>query len=258
MSIEPDRDQFFQYATFGVLGLTLVVCLCYGLIFINPRANFITALQPSLPSPTVAGLVLPATWTPTATDRPTSTATATLTETPTLVPTDTPEPTDTTVPSSTPRPTARPATPRPPAPPPGPKPTRVPPTAVPPPPSPLFRFATYKQGCFHSGQTFVEGTVYLDSSGGSTKNGAHVRLSYAPGGPAVVNDDISGSHGGRAGYYILFINASGPKAGNWFVWLVDTNGNALSDPQAGNFSTNNLGSGNPAACWRQVVDFVRR
>ena len=53
MSFEPDRDQTFRYATFGVLGLTVVICLCYGLIFLNPNLNFMPGLKPIIPTVTV-------------------------------------------------------------------------------------------------------------------------------------------------------------------------------------------------------------
>lgn len=262
MGFEPDRDRFFQYATFVTVGLTVLVCACYALLFFNPRANLIPALRPETPTPNLSVAELPPTWTPTSTFTPTSTPTPTFTFTPTSTPT--PTPLDTLTPTfiptptifyivvtgipPTPFPTRRPVTAAPPQP-------TIPPTPIPA-PQPLFNYAVVKQGCFHSGQTFVEGTVYADSAGSGIVDGARVRISSAPGGGAIA-DDISGSHG-RPGYYVLFLNTDGAREGNWYVWVVNGDGTNGSDPNAGNFQTNNLGPGSGGACWRQVVDFVRQ
>jgi hypothetical protein len=88
VSIEPERDQVFQYATFGVLGLTLLICACYGLVFVNPSVNPLRSLRPPTTPQLLALQQLPATWTPTP--LPTNTPTATRTATPTETPTETP------------------------------------------------------------------------------------------------------------------------------------------------------------------------
>lgn len=263
MGFEPDRDRFFQYATFITLGLTLLVCVCYALLFLNPRVNPIAALRPETPTPNLNVAELPATWTPTFTFTPTNTrtATATFTATPTFSPT----PLDTLTPTFIPTPTIfyRVVTGEPPTR----APTRVPPAATNPPPpptvaqptavpAPAFNFAPVKQGCFHSGQTFVEGTIYSDSAGSGVVDGARVRLSSSSGGESIA-DDISGSHG-RPGYFVIFLNTDGARDGNWFTWIVNGDGSIGSNPNAGNFQTNSLGAGDGGACWRQVIDFVRQ
>ena len=67
MGFEPDRDRFFQYATFVTVGLTALVCACYALLFFNPRVNPIAALRPEVATPDFSVAGLPATWTPTST-----------------------------------------------------------------------------------------------------------------------------------------------------------------------------------------------
>ncbi len=251
MSIEPDREQFFQYATFGVAGLTIVVCLCYGLIFANPNLNFISSLRPVVPTATVAALAFPATWTPTLTRTPTKTPTAMPTDLPTDTPTITPIPSKTRpgIPTFTPIPPLPPATSRPP----GPAPTIRPPTAI-----PRWAYAAKVQKCNHSGGTYVEGTVFLNWAGQGVQNGLRIRVSNSPGGAAIAPDSITGSLAGRAGYYTIALNSDGAKPGTWYVWVVGANGSPASDPQAGRFTTNNWGPNTAGSCWQQYVDFVKQ
>ncbi len=67
---------------------------------------------------------------------------------------------------------------------------------------------------------------------------------------------ISGPHAGyegwSTGFYSHIINASGPQAGNWFVWVVDDNGARISE--IGNFQTTGPGEG----CNQAIVDFDSR
>ena len=67
---------------------------------------------------------------------------------------------------------------------------------------------------------------------------------------------ISGPHQGYegwdAGFYSHIINASGPQAGNWFVWVVDDNGARISE--IGNFQTTGPGEG----CNQAIVSFDSR
>ncbi len=260
MSIEPDRDQFFQYATFGIIGLTVVVCLCYALIFVNPNANLISSLRPIPPTPTVAALSLPATWTPTFTPTQTNTPTEEPTDTPTATPTNTPTRTNTFIPTFTPLPTLPPATSRPPTqkpPPTNPPPPPPPPTATPIPATatPQNRtFATKNQGCDFGKQTYVAGTVWADWSGSGTLSGMRIRISASPNGSAAFPDAITNS----GGTYKIVLNSSGSKPGTWYVWVVGLNGNPSSIPGNGKFTTNKLGSNNAGACWIQTMDFVRQ
>ncbi len=192
---------------------------------------------------------------------PTVTPTRTLKPTFTAIPTETPislltpTPTNTrVVPSATPTPTFTPTfTPAPPTP------TSPPPTATPVPPTPTPRaptatptpaydYHTANVGCYHSGDTFIEGTVW---EGGAPKNGVTVRLSWAPDGPAAA-DYVTGTDPGRSGYY-LHPRTKG-ETGTYYVWVVDASGKRISD--IGMIQFNTEGPNSPTACWRGVVDFV--
>lgn len=138
--------------------------------------------------------------------------------------------------------------------PPAPSPTTAPPAL----PTPLFAFRTLREGCFHSGQTFIEGYIYRDAGRNAFEDGIRVRVSYLPGGP-VAAEDVSGSHPGRPGYYVVFIDTGGPREGNWWVWAVNGDGVALSNPQEGFVQTNRIADpSDPGACWRAVVNFMRQ
>jgi hypothetical protein len=107
------QARLFDRLALVFLGLTIIVLLCYGTIFLVPTVFFnplppytlaLSTLMPTLPPiPT-----LPPTWTPTpaVTYRPTATRpTSTSTPSRTPRPTRTPLPTDTPTPSITPTPT---------------------------------------------------------------------------------------------------------------------------------------------------------
>ena len=125
-----------------------------------------------------------------------------------------------------PRPTARPQ-PRPTSPPP--PPAQPQPTAV-----PVRRYefnVALLQKCERQpAGNWFDGTVYKN---GQPLNGARVVFSYAPDGPWASDPQISGPHDGypgwNAGYYSHIIHASGPEAGSWYVWLVDSNGARISE-----------------------------
>jgi hypothetical protein len=121
-------DRVARLVTIVVLALTVLTCLCYLTIFVNPRMPlnpFPPPREVAWPSPTPttgpsAAPTFPPTWTPTPTATPT--ATPLPTDTPTITPT----------PTNTPTPTFTPTATRPPAPPPTATPTRAPsPTPTP-------------------------------------------------------------------------------------------------------------------------------
>ncbi|MBV7339832.1 SH3 domain-containing protein [Chloroflexi bacterium TSY] len=148
--------------------------------------------------------------------------------------------------------------------PPPPPPTPVPPTntPVPPPPAPTtppkpkykFNIAVVGRCDPQQAGNWFEGKTYIN---GAPKNGYEVAFSYAPDGP-VVAQITSGPHKGYegwdTGYYSHIINAPsvGPKAGNWFVWIVDGNGARISE--IANFQTTGPGDG----CNQATVDFDSR
>jgi len=144
-------------------------------------------------------------------------------------------------PTPTPRPPAPTATP-------APRPT---PTSTPTPiPTPAYQYHTANVGCYHSGDKFIEGTVW---ESGAPKNGVTVRFSWAPDGPGAA-DFITGTHPTRPGYY-LHPRPTKDDTGTYYVWVVDATGTRISD--IGMIQFNNEGPNSPTACWRGVVDFVR-
>lgn len=226
-----DSHEVFQIPLLIVVGVIVIVCMCYAMIFFNPQFAF-NPFKPIVPTATVLALVLPPTWTPTPTDTPTPTLTLTATPTSTLTPTVTDTPPNTIVPTIT-----RTRTPR-------------PPTAVPSP----YSYNTRLQSCQHSGGTFIEGTVYRNPS--DRESGARVALGAGPG-PGT--GDVYYVTTNEIGYYVHVINANGATPGTFFVWVADGSGRAISDPNAGRVQTNNIRNpDDPGSCWRAVVDFVRK
>ncbi len=239
------NEEFYQIATLVVVVVTVLVCMCYLLIFLNPQIA-LNPFKPSTVTPTFVAIGLQPTWTPTATFTPVPTNTPTVTPsvTPTSVATNTPPPTP--IP-----PTRAPTRPRP---------TRTPgPPPAPPAPVSTFAYNTQRQGCFHAGGTFIEGTVW-SSSGGSPQAGVRVAMGSGPG-PTYggVYYQTTGNQGKSDGYYVFVIRENGAAPGNYWLWVADGNGTPLSDPNAGKITTNDIRSGDdPNSCWRGVVDFVHR
>jgi len=104
-------------------------------------------------------------------------------------------------------------------------------------------------GCYHSGDKFIEGTVW---ESGAAKNGVTVRLSWAPDAEGAA-DYVTGTDPGRPGYY-LHPRSKG-ETGTYYLWVVDASGKRISE--IGSITFNNEGADSPTACWRGVVDFVR-
>ncbi len=141
------------------------------------------------------------------------------------------------------------ATPRPPAP----TPTRRPATPTPRAPTatatPSYRYAlAYRQYFPNCGLTFLEGTVW--GAGGAPVSGVHVKVWTAG---WEVTRVTSTDPGKSAGYYDV-IFSQGPRAGNWFVAVVDANGNPLSETVP--FETDTIDC-TPTGTGRQwvIIDF---
>lgn len=233
-----DNSDVFQIPTLIVIGIIVIVCLFFAMIFANPQVA-LNPFKPILPSPTVIALVFPPTNTPVPTDTPTLTLTPTSTLTPSSTPTLANTPTNTTVPivlTATRTRTVRPL----------PRPTVI---------ISAYAYNARYQGCFHAGQTFIEGTVYRTAAG-DREQGTRVALGSGPG-PGT--GDIYYVTSSETGYYVHMINAAGPTAGTFFVWIADASNRAISDPNAGRVQTNTIRNpDDPGACWRGVVDFVRK
>jgi len=136
---------------------------------------------------------------PTAT--PTPTPVATLPPTGTTTPTTTPSPTPTTTPLTTPLTTPSPT-----------------PTAATEP------FASEITGCTPDdrGSRF-EGHVYQQ---GQLVDGKQIVFSYEADGPWVTQPTTSGR--GAPGFYAHIIGAGVARVGDWFAWMVDSNGARIS------------------------------
>lgn len=199
------------------------------------------AVVPPTPTGTPTFAPLP-TYTPTPPLAPTPTNTRVVppaTPTPTFTPTFTPAPPTPTF-TPAPLPTATPVPPTP---------TNTPTFTPTPTPTPAYEYHTANVGCYHSGNTFIEGTVY---EGANPKNGVTVRLSWAPDGPAA-GDYVTGTNPDRPGMYFHFLSTG--QTGTYYVWVVDAAGKRISD--IGMIQFNNEGPDSPTACWRGVVNFVR-
>ncbi len=100
---------------------------------------------------------------------------------------------------------------------------------------------------------WFEGKTYI---GGQPASGYKVVFSYAPDAPPITSPVVSGPHPGYegwdAGYYSHIINASGAKAGEWYVWVVDDSGARIS--AIGHWTSTGPGEG----CNQAVVDFDSR
>lgn len=150
-----------------------------------------------------------------------------------------------------------------PAPPPPPPPTNTPvpqPTQPPaPPPTPKsnykFNVVVVSRCEPQEAGNWFEGTTYI---GGQPQNGYKVVFSTSPDGGWVTQPQISGPHEGypgwKTGYYSHIINApqAGPKAGNWFAWIVDDQGNRISEIANWQFT------GKGGSCNQVVVDWDSR
>jgi uncharacterized protein YraI len=100
---------------------------------------------------------------------------------------------------------------------------------------------------------WFEGTTYI---GAQPANGYKVVFSYAPDAAPITAPMISGPHPGyegwKPGYYSHIINATGPKPGDWYVWVVDDSGNRISE--IGKWTSTGPGEG----CNQAIVDFDSR
>ncbi len=231
-------DRLATALTAMVLGMTLLSCVCYATIFMQPnipfnplspgRATRIAAAQaavtvPALPTAT-PDQSYPPTWTPTLTKTPGPTKTATNTRTPT--PTKTSTSTRTPIPTDTRTPTVPP----PPPPPPG--------TPTPPP----FFVSSHssERNCADVG---LKGVV-------SDKNGlpaAGVEVRYGEIG--VSGSRFTARTDGNGRYSALLIpgadERSASRSHNWYAYVLD-NGQQASEEFT--FTTDPIYARNPDYC----------
>lgn len=158
-------------------------------------------------------------------------------------PTDVP-PTRKPLPTSRPKPTLSPT---PSGPTDTPAPTRCPQT-----------YCVKTASCLPGQDTRAIGTVYLN---GAPQNGVRVRVSNAYKGAAVAADFISGFdpiNPGKLdplhpGYYQIGIVEGSPRAGNWWVFLIDDHGNVMSEGHV--FNTQDQAT--ESSCQIGITDFAR-
>lgn len=134
-----------------------------------------------------------------------------------------------------------------------PAPAQPAPTPAPAKPAYKFNVVVVSKCLPQEGGNWFEGRTYVN---GQPQSGYKVVFSYAPDGPPATSPVQSGPHEGYpgwdAGYYSHIIHASGPQAGNWFAWIVDDNGNRISE--IGNWQFKGPGGD----CNQVVVDFDSR
>jgi hypothetical protein len=178
--------------------------------------------------------------------RPTFTAIPTETETP--IPTDTPLPTETPVPTDVPTDTPVPATPRP-----RPTNTPVPPTNPPPTDKPTAT-ATIVFEYNLNGNSSCEGGSANESTiiGKITANdkgavGQRVQASSGPGGEPVSENPAMSDDKGN--YKVTLICGGKACNGDFYIWMVNANGQQASPFVKFNFSD---------SCRKGKQDFVKR
>jgi hypothetical protein len=215
---QANSENRWKLATLGVLGLTLFVCLVFGIVLVFNPLQFGASLAAVEPSATRRGNTFAATWTPTPTDTATPTATPTNTPTDTATPTATPTETET----STPEPPTN--TPRPPTNTPRPRPTN---TSPPPPPSAEFslRIAQSRSypNCCSLG---VFGTVR--NKGGALMGGVRIRVIREGGNTALQTTSSSGYIGSGSDRNYEIANANGMGSGTFNVVALDSASNVVS------------------------------
>ncbi|HIQ06757.1 MAG TPA: hypothetical protein EYH31_13945 [Anaerolineae bacterium] len=134
-------------------------------------------------------------------------------------------------------------TPRPPTPTPIPQPTPTPR------PQYVYNRALLQRCDPNAGITYIEGTVY-DAASRPT-NGIKVVFSYAPDGP-IVADYITGTDPGKPGRYTHILQWDGPRAGDWYVWVVDGSGRRISEIA----HVHTDGTAGPGKCQQAIIDFA--
>ena len=133
-------------------------------------------------------------------------------------------------------------------------PTPVPPTPIPATPKPAYEYNKgLVQRCDpNPGVTYVEGTVYRNHQ---PFNGARVVFSYAPDGPLVTQPVITGPHEGylnwNDGFYSHIIGSNEARAGNWYIWVVDSNNRRISVT----VHLETHGDAGAGRCQQAVIDF---
>ncbi len=243
---EPEQDRFFQIGTFVVLGIALVVCLCYFIIFVNPQIAFNPARPPTA---TIRAAQLPATFTP----LPTRTTTPTQTPEPTQPATNTPLPTDTPkvflpTPTRLIAPTQRPPgfTPRP-----LPTNTRPPPTATISP----YTYTRYQQDCTHSGGTYIDVYAFVSNTSEPVSGVLVVGAVGSPSGPRLSDQPLQTGGNGRV-TFVLAGDGQPARVGTYYVALVSSSGAQISP-----IAQVNITGGPPdvaGTCWYARVGFFQR
>lgn len=174
---------------------------------------------------------------PTNTNAPTQTPLPTSTNTPTQTPTLTETPLPTPTATFTPTQTFTP--------------TRVPTHCA-------QQYCVIMQRCEPGENTRAVGTIYENDH---PKNGVHIRVSYAFGGPPVIPDFISGNDPQNPssvdpqhpGYYQLGLLEGGALDGNWWVFVVEDNGKVVSEGRL----FNTQGQTTATSCQVGITDFYR-
>lgn len=140
----------------------------------------------------------------------------------------------------------------PPTPTPRPRPPTNTPAPPPPPtntPAPAFFYRAVVQACRpNAGITYIQGTVY---HGSTPQKGITVRFSWQPDG-APVADYVTGTDPNRS-VYTFILDPDKPRAGDWYVWVIDASGNRISEMAHVRTTASSTEAG---ACQEVIIDFV--
>lgn len=196
-------SSFQLYVWVGLIWVSLLACRVTDLVAQGGATVTVTSTRP----------------------RPTFTLAARLLETPTDIPPP-PPPSSTRPPPPTPRPPTRIPTAA--------KPAPTNPPAPTPDPDAGFYYKRRNVQCVSAPNTRIEGTVF---EGGTPRNGVKVRISFSENGPAeIMPDFVTGVDPADPnhicpecrGKYRLSPSEGAKVDGNWWVHVVDDNGNPLS------------------------------
>ena len=210
------------FATVVFLALTVMTCLCYLTIYINPymplnpfpppREVEVASPTPTRPEDTVA--TFPPTWTPTHTATPTDTPVPT--ETPTVTPTTTDTPTPTFTPTAT----------RKPAPPPTATHTHTPTPSPTPDPYVLDSMTAKPNDLNDAGCSWL-GAAGRINGAGTPEIVVGIAVRVSSNGWSQTSAYGSTSVYGSPGWEVYLDDH--PKAGTWYAQVVDASGTPLSE-----------------------------
>jgi len=216
---EIDEPHLAHHTSYGLTWRWTIAGNELGLPVTPTLTPTVTATVTAAATPTPIGtvpLLLTAPGTPTTVVVGTPTITPTLVSTTTAVATIIPVATPTATPTALSTPTATASATS--------RPTNTPTptasaTATLPFSATVVRCDPYEKGSRFAGYVMVAGAA---------ANGYQITFSYEPDGPLVPQRPAISGAGGEAGHYAHILGAGFARAGNWFAWIIDNNGQRIS------------------------------